>query len=358
MYLVPGAVFQSVLIGGGYGTGREVVEFISQAGPRGGLVAVGCFFVAMLTVVIASFEFARIFRVFDYRRFFQELLGKPWWVYEILAVVLLLLVLAVVISAAGTMVNDWLGVPLWVTTICAVLVTMFVLYIGQSAVEKLLTAWAGLFSIFIVAITVFTVLSQGLMVDAGNQAWEGGNPLKGFQYALYNIAAIPVLLYTLKEISSRREAVLSGLVASIAATVPALLMHILFVPHLPELLAEPLPFLVFLEDLELSWLIVVYAVLLIGTIVQTAIGVLEGVVQRVNGLLHDREQQPLSSRVRSLVGGLVLIISSLASGVGVIALIGAGYGTLAWAFMLVYALPLLTIGISKMRNSPVRERIP
>lgn len=32
-WIVPGAVFQSVIVGGGYGTGREVVEYVSSAGP-------------------------------------------------------------------------------------------------------------------------------------------------------------------------------------------------------------------------------------------------------------------------------------------------------------------------------------
>ena len=35
--LIPGAVLQSVMIGGGYGTGREVVEFFTRFGALPGL---------------------------------------------------------------------------------------------------------------------------------------------------------------------------------------------------------------------------------------------------------------------------------------------------------------------------------
>ena len=38
VYVVPGAVFQSVMIGGGYGTGREIVEFFTSFGLLGGLL--------------------------------------------------------------------------------------------------------------------------------------------------------------------------------------------------------------------------------------------------------------------------------------------------------------------------------
>ena len=37
VYLVPGAVFQSVMIGGGYGTGRELVEYFVRYGVGGAL---------------------------------------------------------------------------------------------------------------------------------------------------------------------------------------------------------------------------------------------------------------------------------------------------------------------------------
>jgi len=37
-YLLPGFVFQSVIIGGGYGTARELVEYFLMFGPVGGLL--------------------------------------------------------------------------------------------------------------------------------------------------------------------------------------------------------------------------------------------------------------------------------------------------------------------------------
>ena len=38
-YFLPGFVFQSVVIAGGYGTGRELAEFFLSYGPLGGLLA-------------------------------------------------------------------------------------------------------------------------------------------------------------------------------------------------------------------------------------------------------------------------------------------------------------------------------
>lgn len=37
VYLIPGAVFQSIVVAGGYGTGRELVEYFTRFGVGGGL---------------------------------------------------------------------------------------------------------------------------------------------------------------------------------------------------------------------------------------------------------------------------------------------------------------------------------
>ena len=59
-YLLPGFVFQSVVIAGGYGTGRELVEFFLSQGPLGGLLAIGITTVIWSAVSMVTFELARL----------------------------------------------------------------------------------------------------------------------------------------------------------------------------------------------------------------------------------------------------------------------------------------------------------
>ena len=93
-YLLPGFVFQSVIIAGGYGTGRELVEFFMAYGSLGGLLSMVFVVTTIWSLVnVASFEFARVFRVFDYRSFFQKLLGPGWIIFEISYILLMLIVL-------------------------------------------------------------------------------------------------------------------------------------------------------------------------------------------------------------------------------------------------------------------------
>ena len=161
---MPGAVFQAVLIGGGYGTGREAVEYVTQAGPSGGLLAVLCFFLATTVVLICTFEFSRVFQVYDYRSFFRALLGRGWWLFEVLALVLMTLVLAVVISAATTMLFDWFALPQLVTTLGVIMLTAAVLYVGQGAVERLLSIWAVGFSLYLLLLAGWVFVQSGSQI--------------------------------------------------------------------------------------------------------------------------------------------------------------------------------------------------
>ena len=65
--LIPSSVFLSVIFGGSYGSGREVMEFISKHGPTGGLISILTTFITYAIILFLCFEIDRIFRAFEYR---------------------------------------------------------------------------------------------------------------------------------------------------------------------------------------------------------------------------------------------------------------------------------------------------
>jgi uncharacterized membrane protein YkvI len=99
-YLLPGFVFQSIVIGGGYGTGRELVEFFLRESPAPGYLGM---VVAMLIwglILALGFELARVGRNYDYRTFSKALLGRAWVAVDVLAILSMILTVAVVGSAS------------------------------------------------------------------------------------------------------------------------------------------------------------------------------------------------------------------------------------------------------------------
>jgi uncharacterized membrane protein YkvI len=49
-----------------------------------------------------------------------------------------------------------------------------------------------------------------------------------------------------------------------------------------------------------------------------------------------------------MVAAVLVILAGMLAQFGIVALIADGYGTLAWGFMVVYIIPLLTIGVWRL----------
>ena len=63
---LPGFLLQSVIIGGGYATGRELVEFFLVAGPLGGLLGMLVATIAFSVITALCFELARQTKSYNY----------------------------------------------------------------------------------------------------------------------------------------------------------------------------------------------------------------------------------------------------------------------------------------------------
>ena len=142
VYVVPAAVFISVVMGGGYGTGREVIEFFTRYGLLGGLLGTAIAACVFATVLAATYEFARVFQVYDYRSFFRHLIGRFWVCFEVLYLLLFLLVLGVVGSAAGGILEEEFGISRYIGIAGILTLVVGLVYLGREAVEKVLTWWS------------------------------------------------------------------------------------------------------------------------------------------------------------------------------------------------------------------------
>ena len=142
-YLLPGFIFQSVVIAGGYGTGRELAEFFLPYGPKGGLLAMMLVSMTFWSLVCAvAFEYARVFQVYDYRTFCRHLLGRGWIVFELTYSALLMVVLAVIASAAGSILQETFGFPYLVGVVGIMVAIGFLVFEGTGLIEKVLAGWS------------------------------------------------------------------------------------------------------------------------------------------------------------------------------------------------------------------------
>ncbi len=352
-YLLPGFLFQSVVIAGGYGTGAELSEFFLREGPAGGLLAIAASTAVFSAVAMATYELARLWGAFDYRHFFQRLLGPAWWLFEACYVGLLLIVLAVVAAASGEIMSDTFGLNYWLG-VGAVMVSVGALVFGgNEAIEKVFSAWSFvLYAVYLVFfIACFRVLGPEIGRALASEPVGTGWAWAGIRYAGYNLAVIPPVLAALRLHGSRTEALAAGALTGPIAMIPGLLFYLPMTGLYPGILEATVPATVLLERLGSRPFQIAFQVVLFGTLIETGAGLIHAVNERISGLRHDRDGE-LAPWARPAIALGLLAVGTAVSSFGLTGLIARGYGTLTIGFIVVYVVPVLTLGVWRIRTTP------
>ncbi len=355
-YLLPGFVFQSVIIAGGYGTGRELIEYFLNYGPLGGLLGMLLVTTVMWSLILAvTFEFARQFQAFDYRTFFKNLLGPFWFLFEILYLLFLFIVLAVIGSAAGILIRDNFGLPYFVGVVFMLAAVGFLTFKGSGLIENVLSFWSIILYLTYAVFFVVAVIKFGpeIQKNLTSGIIKPGWVLGGFKYAFYNLATVAALFFCLKHIETRKEAVISGLMAGVIGVVPALLFFLSVVSHYPQILPEEIPAIYVLQKAGFPALLIIFQIVLFGTLIETGTGMIHAVNERIHSVLQTRGKE-LKSWQRPVVAIFFLLVALAISTFGLVTLIAKGYGAMSWGFLFVFIIPILTIGIIKIRKNKKR----
>ena len=357
-YLLPGFVFQSIIIAGGYGTGRELVEFFLKYGPTGGLL--GMLLPSTILVSLTSmvaFEFARRFNVYDYRTFFQRLLGRGWLLYEINYLAAVLLILAVIGSAAGTFLFETFSLPSAAGTVGLLVAIGFLVFKGSATIERFLAGWSfvlyGTYVVFFVwSIATFgDAIGEALATGEARDGWV----LSGLRYGALQVSLVPAMLFATRHIERRKEALWAGALVGPIAIIPAILFYLAMVGQYPEVLERPLPANYLLELLGSRAFQITFQVVLFGTLIETGAGLIHAFNERLSGVFKARGDG-MPALLRPAIAVALLFAGSLLSRFGLVDLIATGYGTMTWLFMAIVVVPLLTVGIVKIRAADATRR--
>lgn len=348
-YLLPGLVFQSLCIAGGYGTGRELVEFFMRFGPGGGYLGMIPATIVVSLVCMVAFELARMTRAYDYRSFLKVLLGRGWFVYEIAYLLIILLVLAVLGSATGAMFTENFGLPPMAGTILLLGSIAFLAFAGSRVIESVMSFWS--FVLYAVYLTVF-VLSMKLFGPAIVEAVqtssaEPGWLSSGIRYGSLQLGLLPAILFATVYIQCRKEAFIAGALTGPLLMIPAALFYAAMIAHYPDILDRAVPMSHVLEALGSPALLLLFAIVLVGTFIETGTGMIHAFNERVVNAFAARGIT-LHDWVRPLIAMGLIVSAILMSRWGLIDLIAVGYNVMAWVFVLVVVVPLLTVGLWKI----------
>jgi uncharacterized membrane protein YkvI len=364
-YLLPGFALKAVIIGGGYATGRELAEYFVPSGPWGGLSAM--LLATLIWSVVAALTFALALKLgaYDYRSFFKGLLGPAWVAFEVAYIIFVVLILAVFGAAAGAIGAATFGWPELAGVVLLAVSIVAVTAWGTGVVEQmfkyvsiLLYAVYGLFLVLALA-SFGGLIGQGFAnapPPSGN--WMAG----GLTYASYNIVGAVVILPVLRHLRHQRDAVVAGLIAGPLSMLPAILFFVAMMAFYPAIGDETLPSDFLLRQMTVPGFHVLFQVMIFAALLESGAGSVHAINERISGAIESRGRPPLSTAARAIIGTVILAGCMFVAGeIGLVDLIASGYRFLAWLFLAVFVLPLITIGTWRLlrpSTAPHMETLP
>jgi uncharacterized membrane protein YkvI len=352
-YVLPGLAFKAVVIGGGYATGRELAEFFLPSGPVGGLVAILIATLLWSLVCTLTFLYSFTYRLPDYRVFFGQLLGRGWIAFEITYLLLVLIILSVFGATTGAIGHALFGWPSIAGTLLLLISIAGLVAIGPSAVEPLFKYVSVLlyatYAIFLgLSLSKFgpQILSslRGSRMDGG---WLAG----GITYAGYNSVAAVVILPVLRHLTSRRDALVAGMIAGPLAMLPGLFFFLSMIAWYPAVGRSALPSDFLLVKINIPVVRLLFQSMIFFALLESGCGVVHAIMERVRHAMRARTGRDANLLTRGATTLSVLTLSVFAAqGIGLVDLIAKGYRFISWILIAIFILPILVVSIRKSKS--------
>ena len=352
-FVLPGIILQSVMIGGGYATGREIVEYGAKYGALGWLSGLGTF-LGFAVIAALTYELIRLTKAYDFKTFMKTIGGPLWIVFDIVYLLFMVVIIAVMASATGNIVEQTLGLNYWVGVVAITVVVAILNFYGSRLIERFETLgtvalYAGyiIFSVLVIGTfgkNISTVFANhdtsfiGGSVSAGKALWSG------VLYCAYNLVVMPATFFTIERQTRRVESVVSGIIGGVLATIPWFLTYfavMCFYPN-PDVLGASVPWLAMMQGTAGPVVIAIFGIVMGWTLIETSTGIIHAALERVNNGLKEAHKPPMTGKQQAILTIIVLVGSMVLSKVGIIDLIATVYNALSYAFLAIYVLPLIT----------------
>jgi uncharacterized membrane protein YkvI len=356
--ILPGIVLQSVLIGGGYATGREIVEYGAKFGAMGWLAGVGTF-LGFAIIAALSFELIRLYKVYDYKSFIKEIGGPLWIVFDIVYFLFMIVIIAVMASATGSIVEQTLGLNYWVGVAAITIVVGVLNFFGARLIERFETygTIALYIGYIIFAIIVISNNHQNMsqVFATGDTSFVPNTTApailwSGVLYCAYNLVVVPSSFFTIKRQTKTSESIISGIIGGILMTIPWFLTYFAVMCFYPneDVLAASVPWLSMMQGVAGPVVIGIFGIVMGWTLIETSTGIIHACIERVNNGLGELHKNEMTRPQQAILTLVILIGAMILSRIGIIDLIATVYNGLAYAFLIIYVVPLLTVGVYKI----------
>ncbi|MGM0840970.1 MAG: YkvI family membrane protein [Bacillota bacterium] len=268
------AVYVGTVIGAGFATGREIVEFFTRFGFVGfiALLLSGYLFITMGTKIMLK---SHDIKAKSFEEFNEYLFGK--WFSKIMNIVMMIMLIgvsAVMLSGAGAVFQEQLLLPKQVGILLTIglgFITMMVGIKGLFAVNTFVVPLMIVFNLFLMVYSVRNAafLDAFLMIPHAEDGWK--SVVAPFSYVAFNLAmAQAVLVPVAGEVKDRDTIKYGGYLGGIFLTLILISSHITLV-MIPNVTQYQIPMAVVMKSFVAGFYMI-YIIIIYGEIFTSVIG--------------------------------------------------------------------------------------
>jgi uncharacterized membrane protein YkvI len=226
-------------------------------------------------------------------------------------------------------------------------VVAFFAFWGSALIERFFSLWSfALYAVYLIMITLVVPGFGGEIARNAGVSTPGSKwLLGGLEYAAYNLAALPAMLFVVRHLESRRDSMIAGFLAGVIAMFPGALIYTALLAFYPAILEQTIPANFVLSQLDRPLFQLFFQIVLFGTFIETGTGMIHGYNERIAGFLAE-SGRTLTHWRRLGIAVVILVVSVwLADRFGLIALIERGYGLITYGYWLMFLAPILGLGV-------------
>ena len=365
------SVWMGTHFGPGVASGTQLNQYYVGFGIPGIIMTL----VAMALLGFAlycSMEFSRIYKAYDYESWVTKLFNNKYVVilFDVSFFVTIISAAGGSLNAIATLLQDFWGINYWLGVGIVIVVSMLLCAFGAELVRK-----SSAYMMFVVVGVLLLIMA--LVIAAGdadlkgaveNQAANLGadmsasNWLKAlWQAIIYGsfqatiVANIASVADTLPDRRESRRAAITGYIANTGLLLVLCMMLFSFT-NVYAVTNEALPFYSILARLNMSWLTVVYIIVVFIAVISTVVGFAFAGVARFGKYYRPTGKKHLAHPLRDALFVLVLLAACAAiSQVGIMNLVKYGYSLLGYINLFVIILPALILGGRKISKKYLKE---
>lgn len=323
------ATFVGTVVGAGFASGQEVMQFFAFFGGNGfwGILMATFLFCFFGVIVL---ELGRSLSASSYREILDHSCGRTLgWAMDVVVTLFLLGGLSVMLAGAGAVFAGQLGLPYALGTVSTAVLTFLTILYGMRGIME-----ANSLIVPVLVAVVVTLTAGALLVGGPGTSDVPPNPSRpgaglnwlvaAWIYVAYNLLlSLGVLAPMGREIGNRQALILGGIAGGLVLGLLLLVINLALLVQFPEAKSAEVPMLLIARQYPV-WMQLIFSGILWGEIYTTAIASAYGFAQRVAG--DSKWSYPL-------VAAATVALAWVASRFGFSVLVGTLYPLFGYASM-------------------------